>query len=107
MEKGKTINVTIPRDKRLCLKCKYHGWIGGTPQELRRQEEIPDGVLNNRLHCYRAEYEHETCLKAFNGIDTYDIRGNGPGCKLFKEGKPQEIDSISVISRKWVKGVLT
>lgn len=109
--KGKTINRTVPIDKTLCAKCKYHSWFGGRPEEERRGLPIPEITLRERLHCYRSEYKHESCLKPVSAVDTYDIRGDGPGCLLFEEGKPKDIDGDSIreineISMRWIKGTL-
>ena len=94
------VNVTQPRDKRkYCLNCKYHSWLQGVPQ--CDPSEISDAVIKDNLQCYYSEYAHRTCLRYVNSKDTYDIRGDGPGCELFKEGKSKD---DNILTERWVRG---
>lgn len=88
-------NAETPRDKSLCLKCKYHGWLGAIPKG-----KIPEDAMRDNLYCERSVYLHESCLKDRGNFRTYDSRGDGPGCELYQPGIPKGDTS------SWVGGKL-
>lgn len=60
----------MPKNSKLCLKCKWHGYIGHNGE----WEEV---------YCNYASLNYTTCKKR----DGTDIRGDDPdSCLLFAEG---------------------
>ena len=108
-KKSEILNATTPRDKRkYCLKCKYHGWFGAMPRQVTLGEKVPESCIKDNLYCNRIAYKHESALKDRGNMQTYDSRGDGPGCLLFEEGEPAPVEDKfepSENSAKWVRGL--
>ena len=70
-------------DKKLCAKCKYHGYFA-----YKGPSNVSEEFLHNHIMCDYSKYEKRTCLYDSNGV-TVDRRGDDPSqCKLFVKGKP-------------------
>lgn len=78
------------RNKKQCLKCKYHSYDRPTPDNVSKGLPPTKAELK-RVICYYSVLSGKgPALKRNGSKEVIDSRGKDPNhCKLFEEGKPE------------------